>query len=96
MCHAYIHGESLRLLIEIYGQCFSACELNEIRRELQSSMRGNLIREEESLRTASLSRCPHPSHGCIDYVRHRRFRIRRNAADVDFAKYIAIFAIVAL
>jgi len=22
MCHAYIHGKSFRLLIEIYGQCF--------------------------------------------------------------------------
>jgi hypothetical protein len=22
MCHAYIHGESFRLMIEIYGQCF--------------------------------------------------------------------------
>ena len=46
--------------------------------------------------TASLSRRTHPSHCFIDDIRHRRFRIWRNAADVDFAKNIAIFAVVFL
>ena len=42
-------------------------------------------------KTASLSRGLNSSHRRIDDVRHRRFGIWRNAADVDLAKNIAIF-----
>src|SRR5262245_6336470 len=47
-------------------------------------------------KTASLSRGLNSSYCRIDKVRHRRFGIWRNAADVDFAKNIGILVIVVL
>src|SRR5215470_14198830 len=45
---------------------------------------------------ASLSRCLYPNRCRINNVRHRRFRIRCNTADVNFAKHIGIFAVFVL
>jgi hypothetical protein len=45
---------------------------------------------------ASLSRCLYPNRCRIHNVRHCRFRIGCNTADVDFAKHVGIFAVFVL
>src|SRR5947207_6720816 len=42
---------------------------------------------------ASLSSCLYPNRCRVNNVRHCRFRIRCNTANVDFAKHIGVFAV---